>query len=96
MEAGRVWCQSGTVIDAELKPDSNGWGAGSEILIEVLDPQRKILTSEHYTRASHLRISAIASSSGWFTLRLTGRDLPAPGATYELIVTYTGTQELAI
>jgi alpha-amylase len=96
MQAGRVWCQSRTVIDAELKPDSTGWGAGSEILIELLDPQSKVLTSEHYTRTSHPRIRNNAPSSGWFTFRLTGLELPAAGAAYELIVTYTGTQELAI
>ncbi len=96
VQAGRIWCQDGTAIDAKLKPDTSGWSAGAEIVVDILDRQGKVLASHAYgAKPANQQIKTKANQSGWFTLRMTGRGLPATGAAYELTVTYTGTQELA-
>jgi alpha-amylase len=94
VQAGRVWCQGGTNIEVELKPDTSGWGAGAEIVVDVLDPQGKILASQACTAKSPAKkMTATADQSGWVTFRVTGHGLPATGATFEINVTYTATQE---
>jgi alpha-amylase len=95
VQAGRIWCQGGTGIDAELRPDTAGWNAGAEIVVDVLDGQGKVLASEAYNaKSANAQIKTKANESGWFAFRLTGSGLPAAGAGYELTVTYTGTQGL--
>jgi alpha-amylase len=96
-QPNRVWCQQGAAIEAELKPDTAGWSAASKIILEIADDQGVVLKSAQYTASSkHTRVSVDANKSGWFALRLTGDGLPSTGAAYELTVSYTGTQELAI
>jgi hypothetical protein len=95
VEASRIWCQQGTPLEAELKPDATGWVSGSKITVDVLDGQGKTLISAQYSLQSmHTRVKVIANHSGWFTLRVAGHELPGAGAAYALTVTYTGTQEL--
>jgi hypothetical protein len=63
--------------------------------VDILNPQGKSLASQTCTGKSlGKQINVLADQTGWITLRLTGRGLPASGAAYELTVTYTATQEL--
>ena len=95
VQAGRIWCQRNTAIEAELRPNTAGWSATAEIVVDILDAQGKVLASQSYdAKSAPWKIEAEANQSGWFTLRVTGRGLPATGADYGLTVTYTGTQEL--
>jgi hypothetical protein len=96
VQAGHIWCEKASIIDVELEPDINQWSANSALVVEVVDSQDKVMATKHYTTESkrdHLKTEA--DISGWFTLRLSGRSLPAP-ATYALTVIYTGTQEMAV
>ena len=82
VEAGRIWCQQGTPIEAELKPDTTGWSTASKIIVDILDAQGNVLTSTPYTEhALHNRMKAIADHSGWVTLRVTGHTLPVERGT---------------
>lgn len=95
VQAGRIWCQGGTPIEAMLQPDTSGWGTNAEIVVNILGPQGKSLASQTYTAKSiGKKINLLADQTGWITLRVTGGGLPAAGAAYELTVTYTATQEL--
>jgi len=95
VQAGRIWCQGGTGIEAGLKPDTTGWSAAAEVVVDILDGQDKVLASQTYNaKSANQPIKTKANQSGWFTVRVTGRGLPAAGAAYELTVTYIGTQEL--
>jgi len=95
VQAGRIWCQRSTAIEAELRPNTAGWSATAEIVVDILDAQGKVVASQSYdAKSAPRKIEAEANQSGWFTLRVTGRGLPATGADYGLTVTYTGTQEL--
>ena len=95
VQAGRIWCQGGTHMEATLKPETSGWATSAEIVVDILDPQGRSLASQGYPAKSiGKKINVIADQTGWITLRLTGRGLPAAGAAYELTVTYTATQEL--
>jgi len=82
VQAGRIWCQQGTLIDATLKPDTAAGVRARE-------------SSPTFSMASSMGgpMKATANGSGWFALRLTGHGLPAIGTPYALTVTYTGTQE---
>jgi alpha-amylase len=96
MQAGRISCDKASAISVQLESETNGWSANTEILIEIVDSQDKTVASKHYTNASkHDHLKTNADVSGWFTLRLSGRALPAP-ANYALTVTYTATQEPAL
>jgi len=88
--AGRVWCQGGTAIEAELMADSAEVHAADVLTVELLDTRDKLLASGTMKKA----IKTTANQSGWFSFRVTGYGLPTSGAAYELKVTYTGTQEL--
>jgi alpha-amylase len=93
----RIWCQQGTAIEVELKPDTAGFSAASKIVLEIADDKGVVLKTAQYTASSNdARVSVDANKSGWFALRLTGDALPPTGAAYELAVNYTGTQELAL
>jgi alpha-amylase len=94
VQLGRIWCQHGTVIEANLKPDTTGWVAGAQITAEIIGPTRNVLTTEVYTAGSPAKgMKTVASASGWFTFQVTGLGLPDDGAAIELTTTYTGTQE---
>jgi alpha-amylase len=94
--AGRVWCQEGTAIHAALSADSGNWKPGAAITLEIVDEKSKVVASTRQTSPSVTApTKATANGSGWFELHLTASGLPAP-ASYELAVTYTGTQDLAL
>jgi alpha-amylase len=96
IEAGRVWCESGTVIEADLIPDTRSWDASTAIALDILGGQGEVLASKQYSASSAgARMRAIAKQSGWATLRLTGRGLPVSGSAYALNVTYTAPQGFA-
>jgi alpha-amylase len=95
-QAGRIWCEQGTVIDVELKPDTTGWSAGGMITVEIADDRGAGLKSVRYAAGSkEAQVSINTDNSGWFALRVTGQGLPRGGAAYELTATYAGTQEVA-
>jgi alpha-amylase len=93
-KAGRVWCQRGTEILVTFKPDTAGWPAQAKITVEIIDSQGKVLVKRTYGATRGAPMKAVASGSGWCTLYVSGENLPADGAVYELTVTYVGTQEL--
>jgi alpha-amylase len=95
LQIGRVWCQANTPIDVVFKPNTAGWSAQAEIILEILDAKGDALATQTQ-RANHAgnAVKVTVQQSGWHTLRVSGQGLPAAGAPYEAIVTYTGTQEL--
>jgi alpha-amylase len=95
LHAGRVWCERGTELVAGCKPDTAGWNEASAVIVDLLDPEGRAVASCAYrSQPPGGRLHAVAALSGWYTLRVSGRSLPAAGAAYELTVTYFGTQEL--
>ena len=58
-----------------------GWASGTRIVAEIADSRRDVL---------------VAASSLPARMHLILHGLPAAGSSYELTVTFTGTQELAI
>ncbi len=95
VQVGRVWCQANTHIEVSFKPNTAYWSAQAQIVLEILDARAHALATQTY-RAHHAgnTVKAAIQQSGWHTLRILGQGLPAAGARYEAIVTYTGTQEL--
>ena len=97
VQLGRIWCQQGTAIEANLKPDTTGWVAGAQITAEIIGPTENVLTTEVYTaRTAAKGMKTVASASGWFTFQVTGLGLSDAGAAVELTTNYTGTQETPI
>jgi hypothetical protein len=72
-----------------------GWSAQAQIILEILDANTRALAAQTY-RADQAGNTAkvTVQQSGWHTLRVGGTGLPAAGAAYEAIVTYTGTEVL--
>lgn len=95
VQIGRIWCQADTRLNAEFNPDTTTWSATAQTVFEVIDPTaRAIATQAHRLRQASNPIDTVIQQTGWHTLRVTGNGLPAAGAPYEAIVTYTGTREL--
>lgn len=93
--AGRIWCQEGTRIQAVLIGPTGGWGSGATLVLDLVDANGKVTSSEKYTDGSHTTpVVSKVDTVGWLELRLTGTGLSNKGVPYELTVTYTGTQEL--
>jgi len=95
VQVGRIWCQSGTRLNADFKPDTTRWSATAQTEFEIIDPAaRTLATQKHRGNQKGNPIDTIVQKTGWHDLRVTGDGLPAAGAAYEAIVTYTGTQQL--
>jgi alpha-amylase len=95
VQVGRIWCQSGTRLNAAFNPDTTQWGTTGQTVFEVVDSSaRTLATQNHRGHGMSSPIDTIIQETGWHTLRVTGQALPAAGAPYEAIVTYTGTQQL--
>jgi alpha-amylase len=95
VQAGRVWCQQGTALEAEFSPDTAGWQSSTEIVIEILDSQSRAVASQTFRanqKGGALKVDV--KESGWHGLQVTGHGLPARGAAYELAATYVGTEGL--
>jgi alpha-amylase len=93
---GRVWCGSGTRIDATLTVDMSGCGPGASVVLEIADAGGNVLATAQQSSSSG-RATASASGLGatrWVTLRLRGEGLPTAGAPFNLRVTYTGSQTI--
>jgi|SRR5579862_3420764 len=101
LEPGRVWCDGGTGVSAKLKPNPGNetLDPKAQITLEVLSPAGKVIGTQKWTQAAGAQpaeLNAHTTASGWHTLRLTSANLPAAGIPFELEVTYTATQELAL
>lgn len=97
VRAGRIWCHRGTVIEAELNPDTVGWGPGAAVVVDILDAHGSVLATERHTATSGpARLRANPDQSGWYTLQLRGSGVPAAGSAYALTVSYTAPQGLAV
>jgi alpha-amylase len=95
LQIGQVWCQANTPIDVVFKPNTAGWSAQAGIILEILDAKGHVLaTHTHRANQAGNTVKVTVQQSGWHALRVLGQGLPAAGAPYEAIVTYTGTQEL--
>jgi alpha-amylase len=95
VQIGRIWCQANTRLNASFNPNTTGWRAPAQTVFEIHDPNTRMLaTQTERVRQKSAPIDTIVQETGWHTLRVTGKGLPAAGAPYEAIVTYTGTQEL--
>jgi hypothetical protein len=82
-------------VNAAFNPDTTGWSATAQTVFEIVDSAAHTLaTQNHRGRQKSNPIDAITQETGWHSLRVTGKGLPAAGASYEAIVTYTGSQEL--
>jgi len=97
VRAGRVWCQQGTTLEAQLSPDTGESQSDAEILLEILDPQTRVLARQ--TLPANQKGAALkveVKESGWHALQVTGHGLAAGGAAYEMAVTYVGTEGLQL
>ena len=86
ISVGRVWCIGGTMLTARLMPDRTDWTSATVVQLELLDPanaMRPLALDEQGETATIAR-------TGWHTLKLTSRDLPAAGSRFSLRVGYTG------
>jgi alpha-amylase len=95
VQAGRVWCRQGTSLEAKFSPDTGGWQSDANILVGILDPQKRFLatqTCRANQQGGALKVGV--KESGWHALQVTGHGLPAGGASYEMTVTYVGTEGL--
>jgi alpha-amylase len=95
VQVGRIWCESGSHLNAAFNPDTTNWSATAQTVFEIIDSAaRTLATQNHCGHQKSTPIDAIIQETGWHDLRVTGQGLPAAGAPYEAIVTYTGTQQL--
>jgi alpha-amylase len=95
VQIGRIWCQADTRLNASFTANTTGWRAPAQTVFEIIDPAAHTLaTQTQRVRQKSDPIETIVQETGWHTLRVTGKGMPAAGAAYEAIVTYTATQEL--
>jgi len=90
VQAGRIWCEKNTPIAADLRPSLGNQVSVAGMSVEIVDAHGRVVATE----SPNKQFNVTASQSGWFILNVTGRNLPAGTGSYELTVTYTGTQHL--
>jgi alpha-amylase len=94
---GRIWAADGTHIAAELRGQLRPWPEHASLTVELLDTGGAQLASARVTSSAAAALQATVRRSGWHTFKTTGTGLPhASGAPFELSVSYTATQELAL
>jgi alpha-amylase len=94
----RLRIKGGTVLQFELTADRTGWTAGSEggpaaseIKAEVFDESdRNLLTQTLGLDTPVVNEHATVHQSGWHTITLTSKGLPAAGSTGMIRVRYMG------
>ena len=94
---GRIWAAEATRIAAEFRSLLAPWPQRASLAVEVLVPAGTLLASARVTSSGAAALQATIRRNGWHTFKTTGSGLPsANGAPFELSVTYTATQELAV
>jgi alpha-amylase len=99
LKVGRIWCDAGIAVTATLKPDpgKSPVKAGTQIELDLLDPAGKSVGAKKWNAGSpSVTLNTHTAAGGWHTLQLASNGLPAAGIPFELTVTYTATQEIAI
>jgi hypothetical protein len=96
---GRIWCATGSQIEATPEIDRTGWSAKTQVAFELLDPDVTLKANVTVTEASPrgVTLRATANAEGFYTLRVTASDLPAtnPEPPYKLSVRYTAPKDFA-
>jgi len=94
---GRIWAAEGTHVLAEFRSLLDPLPQRATIAVEVLDPAGASLTTARVTASTAVPLRATARRDGWHSFKTTGAGLPsASGAPFELSVTYTAPQGLAV
>jgi galactose oxidase len=96
---GRIWCATGSQIEATPEIDRTGWSAKTQVAFELLDPDLTLKANVRVTETSPrgATLRATANAEGSHTLRVTASDLPAtnPEPPYKLSVRYTAPRDFA-
>jgi alpha-amylase len=92
---GRVWAAAETRIAAEFRGLYLPWPRGASITVALIDPAGAPLASDKVGSNRVAGLQATARQSGWHNFRTTGSNMPPSGASFELRVTYTATQEFS-
>jgi galactose oxidase len=89
---GRVWCTTGSPIEATPDLDRTGWSANTRVAFELLGPDAAPKAAVTVTQASPrgAALHTTAGAEGFHTLRVTASDLSAinPELPYKLSVRY--------
>ncbi len=95
VQAGRIWCEAGSGVEAVLSAETSSWSAQASITVELVDGDGSVLAAGHQAAGAHdATIQAIARRPGWLTARVQGVGLPPVGAPFTLTMTYTAPQEI--
>ena len=94
---GRIWAAEGTRVLAEFRSLLDPWPQRAVIAVEVLDPAGTSLTTARVTASTAVPLRATIRRDGWHSFKTTAAGLPsASGVPFELSVTYTAPQGLAV
>jgi len=94
---GCIWTAEGTRISAEFRSLLDPWPQRASVAVEILDPAGTSLTTARVTTSTAVPLRATVRRDGWHSFKTSGAGLPsASGVPFELSVTYTAPQELAV
>lgn len=91
---GRIWCEAGQPIRAELVISQSGWTATSSVRLAISDPAGQQWTTLFTASDRTMTFSAVPRIRGWHSLSLAGSSLPDGSLPYELTTTYTAPKTL--
>jgi alpha-amylase len=88
----RLWAATGTQIVASLMFDDSEWTSGTCIILTILDPAQKVLTSKPFAAGNAgSQLTASVATGGWHTFTVLSQKPPRtnPNPPYKLTVTYS-------
>jgi alpha-amylase len=96
IDIGRCWCAAGTSIAATLEPATEHWIPSTQLILELVGPDGVLVASQTWVGPGHhpTALHAQAKHTGFYTVRLAGKNLPAKQNAYQLTVQYTAPQHL--
>jgi hypothetical protein len=97
VQAGRIWCASGSPIRLSLKIDRTHWTPDANVTLELQDPGGHTMASQVFTAKTppDMSLHATATRSGFHALHLRAASLPHRSEPFRLSVTYTAPRTLA-
>ena len=91
---GRVWCAGGTHIQAALSAHGGPGNAGGTIVLEIVAPDGAALGAARAQPGHSVQLAVAAAARGFYTLRVSGTNLPDSGAPFHVEVDYQGSTQI--
>jgi alpha-amylase len=99
LDVGRIWCDSGTAIEARFSAtEPSTLPAHASVTLDIIGTSGQVTGSKTWPvlPGGDEILHSLSAGRGWLALRLVGTNLPTAGIPFELTVTYIASQTIPL